>query len=31
MPNLEREIECDVHGLKHSCVLPNHQVRELIL
>ena len=26
MPNLEREIECNVHGLRHSCVLPNHQV-----
>merc|ERR1719188_966036 len=24
MPNLEREIECDVHGIEHSCVLPNH-------
>ena len=26
MPNLEREINCDVHGIRHSCVLPNHQV-----
>ena len=26
MPNLEREIECDVHGIEHSCVLPNHTV-----
>ena len=26
MPNLEREIDCDVHGLQHKCVLPNHQV-----
>lgn len=31
MPNLEREIECDVHGLKHSCVLPNHQFYFYIL
>ncbi len=31
MPNLEREIECDVHGLLHSCVLPNHQFYFYIL
>ena len=31
MPNLNREIECDVHGLKHSCVLPNHQFYWYIL
>ncbi|XP_059090515.1 uncharacterized protein LOC131886258 isoform X2 [Tigriopus californicus] len=31
MPNLEREIECDVHGLRHSCVLPNHQFYFYIL
>ena len=31
MPNLEREIECDVHGVKHSCVLPNHQFYLYIL
>jgi len=29
MPNLEREIECNVHGLPHSCVLPNHQVSQV--
>ena len=28
MPNLEREIECDVHGIEHSCVLPNHTVSQ---
>ena len=31
MPNLEREIECDVHGIRHSCVLPNHQFYLYIL
>ena len=31
MPNLKREIECDVHGLTHSCVLPNHQFYFYIL
>ncbi len=31
MPNLKREIECDVHGLLHSCVLPNHQFYFYIL
>ena len=30
MPNLKREIECDVHGLLHSCVLPNHQVNKTV-
>ena len=28
MPNLEREIDCDVHGIRHTCVLPNHQVSD---
>ena len=31
MPNLEREIECNVHGLKHTCVLPNHQVSYYVI
>jgi len=31
MPNLERDIDCDVHGLKHTCVLPNHQFYFYIL
>jgi len=31
MPNLQRNIDCDVHGLKHMCVLPNHQFYFYIL
>ncbi|XP_071748623.1 uncharacterized protein [Lepeophtheirus salmonis] len=31
IPNLLPEIECDVHGLAHSCVLPNHQFYFYIL
>jgi len=31
MPNLQRDIDCDVHGLKHTCVLPNHQFYFYIL
>lgn len=31
MPNLEREIDCNVHGIRHTCVLPNHQFYFYIL
>ena len=31
MPNLNREVDCDVHGLRHTCVLPNHQFYWYIL
>lgn len=31
MPNLKTDIDCDVHGIRHTCVLPNHQFYFYIL
>jgi len=31
MPNLKTDIDCNVHGIRHTCVLPNHQFYFYIL